>query len=82
MKQHIAVNYLMAFIGNIDETPMYFDLVPNKVMDQVGAKSCVIRTSGADKRHLTVALTVTANGDMHPPFNFKEKCQPVLQVSN
>jgi len=29
MKKHLAQkNYPMAFIGNMDETPVYFDLVP------------------------------------------------------
>ncbi len=71
----------MAFIGNMDETPVYFDLVPNKVVDRVGVRSCIVRTTGAEKRHITVALTVTANGEMLPPFIiFKGKRQPRLQV--
>ena len=82
MKQHLRQkNYPMAFIGNMDKTPVYFDLVPNKVVDRVGVKSCIIRTTGAEKRHITVALTVTANGEMLPPFIiFKGKRQPKLQV--
>ena len=71
----------MAFIGSMVETPVYFDLVPSKVVDRVGAKSCIVRTTGSEKRHVTVALTVTANGEMLPPFIiFKEKRQPKLQV--
>ena len=57
-----------ALIGNMDETPMYFDLVPGKTIDRVGVKSCVIRSTGAEKRHITVVLTVTADGSMLPPM--------------
>ena len=57
MKQHLArKNYPMAFVGNMDETPMYFDLVPSKVVDRVGAKSCIVKTTGAEKRHIAVTL--------------------------
>ncbi len=54
-----------ALIGNMDETPAYFDLVPGKT---VGVKSCIIRSTGAEKRHITIVLTVTANGSMLPPM--------------
>lgn len=50
MKHHLGQkNYPMAFIGNMDETPVYFDLVPSKVVDRVGVKSCIVRTTGAEK---------------------------------
>ena len=58
----------LALIGNMDETPVYFDLVPGKTIDQVGVKSCVIRSTGAEKRHITVVLTVAADGSMLPPM--------------
>lgn len=63
-----------ALIGNMDETPAYFDLVPDKTVDRVGAKSCTIRSTGAEKRHITIVLTVTTNGTMLPPMMiFKRK---------
>ncbi len=31
-------------------------------------KQCVIRSTGAEKRHLTVVLTVTADGSMLAPL--------------
>ena len=57
-----------ALIGNMDETPAYFNLVPNQSIDRVGAKSCIIWTTGAEKRHITIVLTVTASGSMLPPM--------------
>lgn len=44
MKQHLRQkNYPMAFIGNMDETPDYFDVVPTKVVDRIGVKSCIVK---------------------------------------
>ena len=77
MKQQLGEkNHPMAVIRNMDETPMYFDL-PSKVVDRVGEKSCIVRPTGAEKRHITIAMTVTANREMLPPFIiFKESDNP------
>ena len=51
MKQYLGQkNYLMAFIGKMDETPVYFDLVPSKVVDRIRVKSCIVKTTGAEKQ--------------------------------
>ena len=55
-------------IGNMDETPAYFDVVPGCTIDKIGRISVPIRTTGCEKRHLTVTLTVTASGKMLPPL--------------
>ena len=55
-------------IGNMDETPPFFDVVPGCTIDKIGRKSVLIRTTGRDKIHLTVTLTVTASGKMLPSF--------------
>ena len=49
-------------VGNMDETPLYFDVVPGRVFDKKGKRSVVVRTTGNQKRHLTVVLTVLADG--------------------
>ena len=28
---------------------IYFDLVPSKVVDKIGVKSCIVKTTGAEK---------------------------------
>ena len=69
MKQYLGQkNYTVAFVGNMDETPVYFDLVPSKFVDRIGVKLCIVKTTGAENRYITVTLTVTANGEMLPPF--------------
>jgi len=57
-------SYPFCFIGNMDETPAYFDLVPSKVVSRKGAKDCRVITTGSEKRHVTVVLTVMADGRM------------------
>ena len=42
----------------MDETPVFFDMVPEKSLVQKGQKSVTIKTSGSEKRHVTVVLTV------------------------
>ncbi len=60
--------------GNMDKTPMYFDMVPDNTLDRKGAKTVRVRTTGSEKRHTTVFLTVMTNGDLTPPLIFlKEK---------
>ena len=49
-------------VGNMDETPLHFDVVPGRVFDKKGKRSVVVRTTGNQKRHLTVVLTVLADG--------------------
>ena len=53
-------------IGNMDETPLYFDIVPNHVLDRKGKKSIIVRTTGSEKRHLTIVLCVTHEGEVLP----------------
>ena len=58
-KERRLVRFSSALIGNMDETPVNFDLIPSKTIDKVGAKSCIIRSTGAEKCHVTVVLTLT-----------------------
>ncbi len=55
-------------LGNMDETPVYFDIVPGKTLEVRGKKTVKVRTTGSEKRHITVVLACTACGDMMPPM--------------
>ncbi len=67
-------------VGNMDETPLYFDVVPGRVLDKKGKKSVVVRTTGNEKRLLTVVLTVLVHGEVLPALAiFKGKKQPELR---
>ena len=52
----------------MDETPIYFDLVPGRTVDRRGNKSICVWMAASDKWHPMVVLTVTASGRMLPPM--------------
>ena len=54
--------YPFPMISNMDETPVFFDMMPEKSVVQKGQKSVTTGTSGSEKRHVTVVLTVAAEG--------------------
>jgi len=54
------------FIINMDETPVFFDLIPNKTVEKQGSKSVIVRSSGSEKRHVTVILAIAADGAVLP----------------
>lgn len=70
--------YPVENIINMDETPMYFDMVPSKTVSKKGVSEVRICSSGAEKRRLTVVLSCTASGKMLPSlaiFKGKRKLQ-------
>ena len=56
--------YPLDLIINMDETPMYFDMVPQRTINKKGAGDVQIRSSGAEKRRLTIAVTCTGDGNL------------------
>lgn len=42
--------------------------MPGKTIEVRGKKTVKVRTTGLEKRHLTVVLSCTANGDLLPPM--------------
>ena len=62
-------------IINVDETPVFLELIPDKTYNIKGAKEVIIDTKGNEKKHVTVILSVTGGGVKLPPvIVFKEKC--------
>jgi hypothetical protein len=61
----------------MDETPVYFDMVRSLTIENRGAKSVQIRTTGNEKNRFTCVLTVLADGTKLPPIViFKGKQMP------
>ena len=60
--------YSKEMIGNMDETPLFFDMVPSRTLEKRGAKEVRVKSTGAEKRHLTVVLACTGAGKMLPPM--------------
>ena len=51
--------YTSEMIGNMDETPLYFDMIPIRTLDRRGVKEVRVKSTGAQKRHITVVLACT-----------------------
>lgn len=67
----------LCHIGNMDETPMFFDMLSNRTVDRIGAKTVYVRTTGHEKTHFTAVLCCLANGTKLPPMIiFKRKSIP------
>lgn len=56
------------FIINMDQTPIFFSMLPRTTLETSGARSVNVRTSTGSTMRVTVAVTVTASGLMLPPF--------------
>lgn len=61
MYRRIQYDYPLAYIGNMDETPVSFDLPSNTTIDELGARSVSIRTTGHEKANFTLVLTCMAD---------------------
>ena len=62
------------FIINMDQTPIFFSMVPNTMLNHVGDRSVNVHSSSSSTMRITVALTVTSAGGLLPPmFIFKAK---------
>ncbi len=76
-------DYPKELIGNKDETPIYFDMVPSRTLDKKGVKEVRVKTTGAEKRRVTVVLACTASGKTLPPMIiFKGKFNILLHANS
>lgn len=65
-----------SIIGNMDETPIFFNMPISKTIIKKGAKQVIIRTQGQEKLRVSVILSILADGDKLPPliiFKAKDK---------
>ena len=64
--RRIQHDYPLKYIGNMDETPMWFDLPSNTTIDNKGTKTVNIRTTGHERSSFTVVLACMADGTKLP----------------
>lgn len=77
INQRKQINFELSQIGNMDETPMCFDLPGNRTIDSKGKRTVQIRTTGHEKTHFTVVLSCMADGfKLKPMVIFKRKTIP------
>ena len=76
-------NYKLACIGNMDETPVYMDMLPRNTVNKKGEKQVIIKSTGHEKSRYTVVLAVMADGTKLPPMIiFKRKTKPPGNYKN
>ncbi|KFM65154.1 Pogo transposable element with KRAB, partial [Stegodyphus mimosarum] len=64
-------------IINIDETPLAFDSPTNRTVDETGAKTASVLTTGHERTSFTCVLACAANGvKLKPMIIFKRKTIP------
>ena len=54
--------YALACIGNMDETPITFDMLSNRTVNKIGEKTVLVKTTEHEKAKYTVALGCMAHG--------------------
>lgn len=60
-------NYPLALIGNMDETPIAFNLPSNTTIEQAGTKTISVLSTGHERSNFTVVLACMADGLKLPP---------------
>ena len=63
-------NFELSQIGNMDETPMCFDLPSTRTIDCKGSHTVQIRTTGHENTHFTVVLSSMAINWMAQKMTF------------
>ncbi len=74
--------YPLSRIYNMDETPVRFDMPPNRTLHPIGDKTVHVKTTNSEKKGFTVILTVSAAGDRLKPWAiFKGVRDPKIKTS-
>ena len=71
------MNYELQNIGNMDETPVWFDIPAVRTIDSRGASTILIKTTGHENLRFIVVLACLADGTkLNPMVIFKRKTLP------
>ena len=63
-----SMKYTEDLIANMDETPLCINMAPNYSISRKGKRTVKIRSQSRDKCHVSVILTIIANGCKLPPY--------------
>ena len=55
-------------IGNLDETPIFFEMYNNYTVSKIGEKTVKVKNFGYEKDRISVVLCITSNGKKLPPL--------------
>ena len=67
-KFHRSNNYPLSLISNMDETPLWLDMLGETTITRRGERSVPLRTTGHEKGRLTVVLSAMADGKKLKPY--------------
>lgn len=74
-------DFSLGCIGNMDETPMCFDMPGNRTVETKGKKTVLLKTTGHEKTRFTVVLTCLADGrKLKPMIILKRKTLPKIKI--
>ena len=72
IRQRERHGYDLSLIGNMDETPVWFDMPCASTVNSKGEKTVLVKTTGHEKSRFTVVLACMANGvHLKPMIIFK-----------
>ena len=60
--------YSFTLVGNMNQTRAFFDMVSSKCIVKKGVRECVSRSSGSEKKHLTILLSPMADEQILVPM--------------
>ena len=55
-------------IGNVDETPIFFEMYNNYTVSKIGEKTGKVKNFGYEKDKVSALLYIMANGKKLPPL--------------
>ena len=74
IKSRRKENYQLAHIGNMDKTPVWFDMPSARTVHAKGVKTVLVNTTGQEKSRFTVVLACLADRTkLKPMAIFKRK---------
>ena len=77
IKMRKRKNYDIACIGNMDETPVWFDMPSSRTISEKGKETVFIKTTGHEKTRFTVVFSCMADGTpLKPMVIFKRRTIP------
>ena len=68
IRMHKLCGYQMSEIGNMDETPVWFEMPGKSTLAECGGKEICVTSTGHEKEKLTVTLSAYADGTKLPPL--------------
>ena len=74
--------YSDSMIINMDETPLFLNMSPNKTVTYKGNKSVVIRTTNQEKIRITCILAICGDGDKLAPYIIFKCIKPSYHTLN